>query len=238
MIASMIRWLNRLRPNTEIENRLRNEPRFRQLQEYCRGTNSKYRLAQAVKETRFVVIDTETTGFHAYADDRIVSIALLEMQGLALTEKCFTSLVNPGRGIPPESTAIHHIVDADVADAPLLEDVINDVVEFLGDSVLVGHHLAFDLRFLNRELKRLVDCQLQNPVIDTMLLYLGYTGQMGHYTLEEVARHSRVDIRGRHTALGDALIAANAFASMTSKLVDVSEPVSRLIRHQGMSQTF
>lgn len=237
MITSMLRRLSRWRPNTEIENRLRNEPRFRQLQAYCRDTDSKYRLAQAVKETRFVVIDTETTGFHAYADDRIVSIALLEMQGLALTKKRFTSLVNPGRGIPPESTAIHHIVDGDVSDAPLLEDIINDIVEFLGDSVLVGHHLAFDLRFLNRELKRLVDCQLQNPVIDTMLLYLGYTGQIGHYTLEEVARHSKVGIQGRHTALGDALIAANAFASMTSRMMEVSEPVSRLIRHQGMSQT-
>lgn len=238
MIAPMLRWLNRLRPNIEIENRLRNEPRFRQLQEYCRGTDSKYRLAQAVKESRFVVIDTETTGFHAYADDRIVSIALLEMQGLVLTGKRFTSLVNPGRGIPPESTAIHHIVDGDVSDAPLLEDIIIDIVEFLGDSVLIGHHLDFDLRFLNRELKRLVDCQLQNPEIDTMLLFLGYTGQMGHYTLEEVARHSKVDIRGRHTALGDAQIAANAFASMTSKMMDVSEPVSRLVRHQGLPQTF
>jgi DNA polymerase-3 subunit epsilon len=234
----MFRWLNRSRPNTEIENRLRNEPRFRQLQKYCRGTDSKYRLAEAVKETRFVVIDTETTGFHAYADDRIVSIALLEMQGLILTDKRFTSLVNPGRAIPPESTAIHHIVDADVSDAPLLEDIMIDVVEFLGDSVLIGHHLDFDLRFLNRELKRLVDCQLQNPEIDTMLLFLGYTGQIGHYTLEEVARHRKIDIQGRHTAEGDALIAANAFASLASKMVDASEPVSRLIRHQGISQTF
>ena len=58
-----------------------------------------------VEQTRFVVLDTETTGFKVYGGDEIVSIALLEMHGLEPTGREFTTLVNPGRAIPPLSTA-------------------------------------------------------------------------------------------------------------------------------------
>lgn len=236
--AAIFSWFGLSRSNAAIKERLKNEPRLRIVQRRCQGADPEKRLTQAVKDTRFVVIDTETTGYHAYANDRIVSIALLEMQGLALTENRYVSLVNPGRAIPPVSTAIHHITDADVAGAPLLEDLMIEISEFLGDSVLVGHHLNFDLRFINRELKRLLNCQLQNPGIDTMLLYLGYTGQIGHYLLEEVARACEVTITDRHTAKGDAIAAANIFSYLSKHMVKESDSVQELIKQQGMPRGF
>jgi DNA polymerase-3 subunit epsilon len=197
------------------------------------SVNPKQLVDKPLEETRFVVIDTETTGLQAYAGDEICSIALLEMQGLELTGREFNTLVFPGRDIPAASTAIHHLTDEDVRDAPLIEEVMQEIADFIGESVLIGHHVGFDIRFLNKILQRELLCHLKHPWIDTMLLYLVHTGRVGHYTLEEVADYTRVEIAGRrHTARGDAMITAEVFIRLASVLTEYNNPVSRLIDRQ------
>lgn len=191
-----------------------------------------------VEQTRFVVLDTETTGFKVYSGDEIVSIALLEMHGLELTGREFTTLVNPRRSIPPTSTAIHNIRDADVAHAPILEEVLHDVTQFIGESVLVGHHVPFDLRFLNKALHQKFRCRLRNPWLDTMLMYVAFSGRLGHYTLEDVARFCNVAIRDRHTARGDALMTAAMFKTLASCLIAGHRTVSTLIKRQTQTGFF
>lgn len=184
------------------------------------------------EETRFVVIDTETTGLQAYAGDKICSIALLEMQGFELTGREFSSLICPGRSIPEASSRIHHLTDEDVKDAPLIEEVMLQIADFIGESVLVGHHIGFDLRFLNRILQRELLCHLKHPWLDTMLLYLVHTGRVGHYTLEEVADYAQVEVQGRHTAHGDATTTAEVFRRLASILTEYSNPVRNLVNRQ------
>ncbi len=184
------------------------------------------------EETRFVVIDTETTGLQAYAGDEICSIALLEMEGARLTGREFSTLVFPGREIPAASSRIHNLTDEDVKDAPLIEEVMIEIAEFIGESVLVGHHIGFDLRFLNKILQRELLCHLKHPWLDTMLLYLVHTGRVGHYTLEEVADYTRVEVKGRHTAHGDAITTAEVFSRLASALTEFNNPVKSLINRQ------
>lgn len=191
-----------------------------------------------VEQTRFVVLDTETTGFKVYGGDEIVSIALLEMRGLELTGREFTTLVNPRRSIPPTSTAIHNICDADVVHAPVIEEVLHDVTQFIGESVLVGHHVPFDLRFLNKALHQKFRCRLRNPWLDTMLMYVAFSGRLGHYTLEDVARFCNVEIRDRHTARGDALMTATMFKTLASCLIAGHRTVSTLIKCQTQTGFF
>ena len=186
-----------------------------------------------VEQSRFVVIDTETTGLKAYAGDEVISIALIELQGLEPTGRIFTSLVNPQRPIPATSTAIHHLTDADVRDAPCLERLLPDIVQFIGDSIVVGHHVQFDLRFLNKRLWKLCRCRLRQPSLDTMMLYVALTGRLGHYTLEEVAQQCRVEIVDRHTAYGDAVATAAIFKRLSQRLEAGHRPVSRLIQRQS-----
>ena len=191
-----------------------------------------------VEDTRFVVLDTETTGFKVYGGDEIVSIALLEMHGLEPTGREFNTLVNPRRAIPPSSTAIHNICDADVAYAPAIEDVLYDLTHFIGESVLVGHHVPFDLRFLNKALHRKFRCRLRNPWLDTMLMYVALSGRLGHYTLEDVAGFCGVEIRDRHSARGDALMTAAMFRTLASKLIAGHRTVSTLIKRQTQAGLF
>lgn len=189
-------------------------------------------LHRPLGETRFVVVDTETTGLQAYAGDEICSIALIEMQGLELTGREFNSLIFPGRKIPAASTRIHHLTDADVKDAPVIEEVMQEIADFIGESVLVGHHIGFDIRFLNKILQRELLCHLKHPWLDTMLLYLAHTGRVGHYTLEDVADYTRVEVQGRHTARGDAITTAEVFRHIASVLTERENPVNRLIHRQ------
>jgi DNA polymerase-3 subunit epsilon len=98
--------------------------------------------------------------------------------------------------------------------------------------VLVGHHISFDIRFINKALQKVCHGQLQNPWVDTMLLFLEHRGQIGHYTLEEVARYCHVDITNRHSAEGDARATAAIFEQLVTQLASMQDTVDRLVRSQ------
>ena len=120
----------------------------------------------------------------------------------------------------------------------MIEDVLHDVTQFIGESVLVGHHLPFDLRFLNKALHRRFRCRLRNPWLDTMLMYVALSGRLGHYTLEDVARFCGVEIRDRHTARGDALMTAAMFRTLAAGLSAGHRTVSTLIKRQTQAGFF
>lgn len=235
----MGQWFNRLRSGLRTRSapaRSRDNPRLERLRQHCNSVLPRAIVAQPLKQARFVSIDTETTGLHAYSGDEIVAVAILEVKGLEATGREFTALVNPKRPIPPDSTAIHGIRDCDVHDAADIDTLIMDIVEFIGDAVVVGHHVDFDIRFLNKALHRLAGCRLRNPCLDTMLMYLGQSGRMGHYTLEEVAQYCRVPVTDRHTAYGDARTAMEIFIALARRLVNPDHPVSRLIEQQQANE--
>ncbi|MGD8573277.1 MAG: 3'-5' exonuclease [Gammaproteobacteria bacterium] len=208
------------------------DPALQSVYQSCTTLDPRQVMKTPVNETRFVIIDTETTGFQAYADDEIVSIAMLELTGLHTMGQEYQTFINPQRSIPESSTEIHGITDDDVNDAPALNEALPDIIQFIGDAVIIGHHINFDLRFLNRRLQKLIGCSLPNPWIDTMLLFLELTGKMGHYSLENVAQAAGVEIKNRHTAYGDAMATLQIFQVMAQQMVKDKEPVSRLISMQ------
>jgi DNA polymerase-3 subunit epsilon len=97
--------------------------------------------------------DLETTGVNI-STDRLVEIAIIKVMP-DQTEEVYTKRVNPERPIPIESSLIHGIYDADVADAPTFKQIASDVVAFLGDSDLAGYNSnKFDIPMLMEELLR------------------------------------------------------------------------------------
>lgn len=103
-------------------------------------------LTARTKLDEFVVIDTETTGLHK-SKDKILELGAVRFVGGKPVE-IFETLVNPGRPIPKEVTAINHITDDMVADCPTIREVLPAFDRFVGTSNVVGHNLDFDLGFI------------------------------------------------------------------------------------------
>jgi DNA polymerase-3 subunit epsilon len=161
-------------------------------------------------ELTYVVLDSETTGLDP-ARDQIVSIAGVVVRGRTVRRgEVFDALVNPGRPIPAMSARLHGISDAAVADCPPLDVVLPAFLDFAAGAVLVGHHVWFDLHILSREARslRVEPALLEHPVLDTVALSQVVHGTLPNHGLEAVAARLGVIVRGRHSALGDALTTA------------------------------
>ena len=103
-------------------------------------------LGMPLTDVTFCVVDLETTGTSA-ADCAITEVGAVKLRG----GEClgtFQTLVDPGTGIPPSITILTGITEAMVVDAPPIRAVLPSLLEFLGDAVVVGHNIHFDLSFL------------------------------------------------------------------------------------------
>ncbi|TLM99247.1 3'-5' exonuclease [bacterium] len=163
------------------------------------------KLAQA----RFVVFDLETTGFHPYAGDEIISVSGVVIdKGRIKTDTYYDTLINPRRPIPPLTTEITGISDEMVTNAPTVLYGLRDFLDFARGAILVAHNADFDLHFINLKLKQLCQTKLYHPVIDTFLLAQALIPCEKCHTLDALIKMYGIAPRGRHTSLGDAVIAA------------------------------
>lgn len=161
-----------------------------------------------LREVDFVVFDTETTGLRPSEGDEVVSLAGVRVvNGRLLSGETFERLVNPRRPIPQESVRFHRITDAEVRGMPALVEIMPDFKAFVGDAVLVGHNVAFDLKFLRLK-ERQAGVRFDNPVLDTLLLSRLLDPEVEDHSLEAVAQRHSLEAARRHTAIGDALVTA------------------------------
>jgi DNA polymerase-3 subunit epsilon len=166
---------------------------------------------------RYIVLDTETTGFNAETDDRIIEIGALELVNYVPTGRIYHQYINPEREIPAGATAVHGIKDADVADKPVYAEIVAAFDEFIGDdSKLVIHNAEFDMRFLNAEYKRLGLPPLpMERSIDTLAMARKmFPGAPA--SLDALCKRYNVDNSGRifHGALMDAELLAEVFLEL------------------------
>ncbi len=120
-------------------------------------------------ELGYTVFDTETTGLDPSADEIISIGAVRALGGRLLRRETFDRLVDPGRPVSAASRAVHGI-SPDVLDGePTIDEVLPLFARFAEDTVLVGHNVAFDLRFLEHKEER-TGVRLSQPVLDTLLL--------------------------------------------------------------------
>jgi DNA polymerase-3 subunit epsilon len=158
-----------------------------------------------------LVLDTETTGLDPQRD-RPISLGAVRLAGLrCLRHDVLDLLINPGRQIPARSTAVHGISDLMVLPAPGFRDVAPVVMAALDGVAVIGHHTMFDLTILKRAADAVGIEWKERPWLDTALLYSALRPEALHFDLDAVADAVGVQVRGRHTALGDALITADIY---------------------------
>ncbi|HXH59517.1 DEDD exonuclease domain-containing protein [Iamia sp.] len=125
-------------------------------------------LGTPLHQVTFCVIDIETTGGRA-TDGGITEIGAVKLRGGAC-EGTFQTLVNPGLPIPPRITVLTGITDSMVFPAPRLGPVLAALLEFVGDAVIVGHNVRYDLGFLNAALENHGRARFANRSVDTCAL--------------------------------------------------------------------
>jgi DNA polymerase III epsilon subunit family exonuclease len=154
----------------------------------------------------FVAIDVETTGLRA-SDHRIIEVGLVRFADGESIDS-MTALCNPGRRLPAYIAKLTGIRDSDLEPAGPFELIAEQVTDFIGSSVLVGHNVDFDIRFLNAELKRAGGQRLINERIDTMALAMRLLPHVRRPSLEKVAKAVGIAPKRVHRALDDAELAA------------------------------
>ncbi len=181
----------------------------KQLARKCFEIKNKINWDICLESCEFVVFDTETTGFFPQKGDEIISIAAVKVQnGKINTDKTFNRLVNPKKKIPQEVIELTGISNEMVSKEPVLGSVLSDFLDFIDNKVLVAHHAAFDLAFLNLKLNWYCNSKIYNPVIDTLGLARAIHPEIATHNLDYLAQNFNIECINRHTALGDSLITA------------------------------
>src|SRR5262245_1705027 len=120
---------------------------------------------------REIIFDTETTGLDRL-DDRVIEIGGVELINRFPTGKTFHVLINPAvKYVHPDALAVHGITNEQLADKPVFADIADSFLEFIDGAKLIAHNATFDIGFINAELERLGQPQIDNDrVVDTLAL--------------------------------------------------------------------
>lgn len=205
--------------------------------EYYEATQS-IDYSQLSKDFTFKILDTETTGFD-YQNDRIISVGVIPAQNYELWPgQAFHTLVKQDF-IRKDGVSIHGLTMNDIQQGRDEKEMLVDLVAELQGTVIIGHHIAFDISMINAALQRHWGVKLMNAVIDTAFLYKRcfplkfiYDKYMNHVpSLDEVAQDFELVFHDRHSALGDAAITGIIFLKLL-KILEHSNvlTVKELIR--------
>lgn len=166
-----------------------------------------------------VVFDLETTGLSVQHDNVVQVGAVRILNGDLVQGEEFSSYVNPGCLIPPASTRIHHVTDADVLNAPTFAQAGRALNEFARNAVLVAHNAPFDFGFLKRH-EAETGVPWDHPVLDTVLLSAVAFGTTEEHSLDALCERFGIQIEpeDRHTALGDARATGKALVHLLRML--------------------
>lgn len=177
-------------------------------------------LLQAdLTDLEYVVVDTETTGLQLSRGDKIVSISGIRIRrGRVQNADTFNTLVNPGCPIPAASVRIHGIEDHMVVEAPSMNEVYPQFLEYVGDSIMIAHNAAFDKKCLDMAAAEAGLPRIDNPILDTLLLSYALHQEIEGHSLDAIAERLGVIIEGRHTSLGDARATAQVFLGLLTLL--------------------
>ncbi len=166
---------------------------------------------------RSVLFDTETTGIDPATGDRIIEIAAIELLRDLPTGRRFHAILDPERDVPEETTRVHGFTRGDLLGKPRFADIVDRLLEFLGDAPLVAHNAAFDFAFVNAELARLALPPLSPArMVDTLALARARFPGLPN-SLDALCRRFDIDLSERttHNALLDCRLLADVYVELT-----------------------
>lgn len=163
----------------------------------------------------YIVFDLETTGFSAIKD-KIIEIGAVKVVEGKIVDR-FSTFVNPGVPIPFKITQLTSITDEMVENAPKIDVVLPQFLEFVGDAVMVAHNASFDVGFMEQNC-RYQDIVPQFTSVDTVALARVLLPTLSKYKLNIVAKALHISLENHHRAVDDAAATAEIFLKFIQML--------------------
>jgi len=168
---------------------------------------------------RQIFLDTETTGLSPESGDRVIEIGCIEMVNRRLTERTLHLYLNPERKNSEDAVKVHGLTDEFLADKPVFASIVDEFLDFVSGAEIIIHNAAFDVGFLNEELRRcgkpLFSTHVSG-VTDTLLMARDmFPGKSN--SLDALCKRLEVDNSNRtlHGALLDAGLLAEVYIRLT-----------------------
>ncbi|MCS6995522.1 MAG: DNA polymerase III subunit epsilon [Casimicrobiaceae bacterium] len=184
---------------------------------------------------RLIFLDTETTGLDPRQGHRLIEVAAVEAVERRLTGRAFHRYLNPGRDIDAAALEVHGISAESLQDKPTFSQIAPELIEFIAGSRLCIHNAAFDVAFLDAELRLAGFAELQAycpEIIDTLELARSlFPGKRN--SLDALCERLGINHAQRvlHGALVDARLLAEAYFAMTrgQAALDIDSAVSPMV---------
>lgn len=162
----------------------------------------------------YVVIDIETTGLSPN-NCEIIELSALKVENNEITDT-FSSLVKPAAPVPEFIEALTGITNEMLLTAPSIADILPSYIDFLGDNILLGHNVTFDIGFLNHNCKEYLNCSLPNDYVDTLRISKKLIKNIDNYKLGTLAAHFNIPQEVAHRALDDCKTTNELFKQLKS----------------------
>ncbi|WP_338358105.1 3'-5' exonuclease [Yeosuana marina] len=175
-----------------------------------------------IQNTRFIALDTETTGF-SIKEDRILSIGAVSFIEKKIQVNNSLELYLEQDIFKPETVEIHGLMKKGLLEKVTELEAIKLFLSYIKNAVLIAHHANFDKNMINEMLLRHGLDELKNEFIDTGVLYkkskhIIYQSTLKPISLDDLSKELNVPLVDRHTATGDALITALVFLKILARL--------------------
>ncbi|GEO46703.1 PolC-type DNA polymerase III [Companilactobacillus kimchii] len=193
---------------------------------------------QALNGSEYVIFDTETTGLSAVYDS-IIEIGATKMKDGEVIAR-FDKFINPGHPLSEVTTNLTSITNDMVKDAPDETVIVGEFMDFIGDDILVGHNVTFDMGFMNAALTRMGRPRLAMPVIDTLEMSRTLHSEYRNHKLDSLAKRYHIVLEHHHRADSDAETTGYLMYKLFDELEDKfgTRNVNQLNDHVGGEEAY
>lgn len=172
----------------------------------------------------FVVFDIETTGLDTSIDE-IIELSAIKVVDNEVVDK-FSSLIKPSQEIDPYIMELTGITNDILVNAPEIDEVLPNFMEFIQDNILIGHNVNFDINFVYDNLLKYEFIYLENNFIDTMRIARKLLPELSHHRLVDLAEYFNIDYKGNHRALKDSEITLEVYKELKKLALQKYESIA------------
>ncbi|WP_125588662.1 PolC-type DNA polymerase III [Companilactobacillus jidongensis] len=193
---------------------------------------------EELNPAEYVIFDVETTGLSAVYDS-IIELAATKMKDGEVVES-FDEFINPHHSLSEFTTSLTSITDDMVKDAPDEGVIIQKFIDFVGNDILAGHNVTFDIGFINSALTRMGHDRVSVPVIDTLEISRTLHSEYRNHKLDSLAKRYNIVLEHHHRANADAETTGYLMYKLFDEMEDKFQitNVSQLNDHVGGEEAY